>query len=329
MSLDLPELAKTIAAHGPVVRVLVAKVEGSVPREVGASMLVWADRDASPSQNSQVGTIGGGVLEFQAAKAARRMLANDTTSRLTLEPLGPALGQCCGGAVTLAYEVITAQSVHALRSSSNTSPYHMRKISAQAADQPPKMLLQQVQRHMATDAPQPTALSAGWLTEPFSHDRQPVWIYGAGHVGRALAQTLAPLPGFDVSLIDMSSDRLPDPLPDHTTALLSPNPADLVARAPKLTHHFVMTHSHPLDLEICHQLLLHPFASAGLIGSDSKWARFRKHLARLGHKPAHISSITCPIGDPALGKHPQAVAIGVAAVLLRQGTIAQSAKDVA
>ncbi|MBC7179561.1 MAG: XdhC family protein, partial [Roseovarius sp.] len=73
-----------------------------------------------------------------------------------------------------------------------------------------------------------------------------------------------------------------------------------------------------LDLELCHQLLRRPFASAGLIGSATKWARFRQRLAALGHTDAQISRISCPIGDPNLGKHPQAIALGVAAALLKE-----------
>ena len=61
----------------------------------------------------------------------------------------------------------------------------------------------------------------------------------------------------------------------------------------------------------------HDFAFAGLIGSATKWARFRSRLAALGHAPERIARITCPIGEPSLGKHPQAIALGVAAGLLR------------
>ncbi|MCY4180548.1 MAG: XdhC family protein, partial [Litoreibacter sp.] len=60
----------------------------------------------------------------------------------------------------------------------------------------------------------------------------------------------------------------------------------------------------------------HGFAEAGLIGSDTKWARFRRRLAALGHSDAQISRIRCPIGQKELGKHPQAIALGTAAALL-------------
>jgi xanthine dehydrogenase accessory factor len=94
-------------------------------------------------------------------------------------------------------------------------------------------------------------------------------------------------------------------------------PAALVRYAPRHADHLVLTRSHELDLQLCHALLLHGFASLGLIGSQTKVARFRSRLSSLGHTAAHISRIACPIGDPALGKHPQAIAVGVAAALIR------------
>ncbi|MGA1209563.1 MAG: XdhC family protein, partial [Gemmobacter sp.] len=69
-------------------------------------------------------------------------------------------------------------------------------------------------------------------------------------------------------------------------------------------------------LALCHGLIGRGFGFAGLIGSATKWARFRARLGALGHAPEAIARISCPIGDPALGKHPQAIAIGVAAELI-------------
>jgi xanthine dehydrogenase accessory factor len=98
---------------------------------------------------------------------------------------------------------------------------------------------------------------------------------------------------------------------------VSQNPADVVGYAPADAHHLVLTYSHALDLELCHQILSHSFEFAGLIGSATKWARFQKRLGNLGHSPAQIARITCPIGLPDLGKEPAAIALGVASELLR------------
>ncbi len=95
MSFDREALAAAIARHGRVARVVIATGAGSTPREPGTAMLVWSD--------GQSGTIGGGALEFQAVARAREALA--TGDRCDKVPLGPALGQCCGGAVVLVTEV--------------------------------------------------------------------------------------------------------------------------------------------------------------------------------------------------------------------------------
>jgi xanthine dehydrogenase accessory factor len=84
----------------------VSAARGSVPRETGTRMLVGAGQCA--------GTIGGGHLEWKAIAMAREMLAaDDPGPRTEHYPLGPALGQCCGGAVTLSYSVLDAAALAA------------------------------------------------------------------------------------------------------------------------------------------------------------------------------------------------------------------------
>ena len=84
---DVQALAAALVLAPRVVRVVLAEVKGSSPREVGAAMLVWPE--------GQSGTIGGGALEHQAAERARAMLAGGEALRFERVPLGPALGQCC------------------------------------------------------------------------------------------------------------------------------------------------------------------------------------------------------------------------------------------
>jgi xanthine dehydrogenase accessory factor len=163
-----------------------------------------------------------------------------------------------------------------------------------------------------------TTLVQGWLVEPVLRSRRALWVWGAGHVGRALVAVMAPLPGVAITWIDMAKDRFPAEVPPGVTVHAVADMAALVAKAPAMAEHLVLTYSHALDLELCHRLLQHGFADAGLIGSATKWARFRSRLAALGHSPAQIARIRCPIGDPLLGKHPQAIAVGVAAAFLRQ-----------
>ncbi len=233
------------------VTVSVTATKGSVPRDAGAMMRVWADH--------QDGTIGGGALEFEAARIARRMLAGSDKKMQRTVPLGPDLGHCCGGAVTLDF-------------------------SRDAVERDP--------------------------TEP------PLWIWGAGHVGRAIAGVIAPFEDRHITLIDTSADRMPDTLPANVSPLVAVDPVRAVVHAPKYADHLFLTYSHDIDLALCDSLLRHGFGSVGLIGSATKWARFRSRLASMGHRGEQIARIACPIGDPALGKHPQAIAISVAAALI-------------
>ncbi len=164
-------------------------------------------------------------------------------------------------------------------------------------------------------APRPQ-LVQGWFVEPVARPDRQLWLWGAGHVGRALVSVLAPLPGLAITWVDVGPERFPDALAENVRALPVADPALAVVLAPAEAEHLVLTFSHALDLELCHRLLTHGFAGAGLIGSATKWARFRSRLAALGHRPDQIARITCPIGNPALGKHPQAIAIGVASAFL-------------
>jgi xanthine dehydrogenase accessory factor len=160
-------------------------------------------------------------------------------------------------------------------------------------------------------------LVQGWLVEPVLEADRQVWIWGAGHVGRALVGVLAPLPGIAVTWVDVAAARFPDSVPKGVTVVPAGDPAVLADHAPVEAEHIIVTYSHALDLELCHRLLRRGFGSVGLIGSATKWARFRSRLGALGHSGEAIARIKCPIGDPGLGKHPQAIAVGVVAELLR------------
>ncbi|WP_417241864.1 xanthine dehydrogenase accessory protein XdhC [Celeribacter sp.] len=293
MSFDRAALARAIATHGPVARVVIAETHGSVPRETGAAMLVWHEN----GDLAQSGTIGGGALEYEAAKTAF------TAPRLSRIPLGPAMGQCCGGAVTLLTEVFT----------------DVTQIPEDVFARGPGDMPFGVTRALATaraTGTTPPDLIDGWMIEPVRPASRPLWVWGAGHVGRAIVTTLAPLPAFDITWVDTHADRFPADVPDGVSPLVATTPAGAVRHAPERAEHVILTYSHALDLELCHLLLGHGFADLGLIGSKTKWARFRSKLRTLGHLDTEIARICCPIGQPELGKHPQAIAVGVAARLL-------------
>ena len=295
---DLDALRTAIRQHGTVARVVIADVKGSSPREVGAAMLVWA--------GGQSGTIGGGALEFQAATRARAMLGAGG-ARLDHEALGPSLGQCCGGAVTLLTEVYDVQNLP------DAGDVIARAVEGSAMPLAAKRLIDRARGQGVMPAPQ---MVQGWMVEPVARPTRQLWVWGAGHVGRALVDVLAPLPGLAITWVDTAPERFPEALPDTARALPVPDPGLAVGLAPKDAEHLILTYSHALDLDLCHRLLNHGFSACGLIGSATKWARFRARLGALGHSAPSIARIDCPIGNPSLGKHPQAIAIGVASAFL-------------
>jgi xanthine dehydrogenase accessory factor len=147
--------------------------------------------------------------------------------------------------------------------------------------------------------------------------RDHVFLFGAGHVGKAIVGALAPLP-FRITWIDGRRDAFPPDTPPQVDKIESASPPGDVASAPPGTLYLVMTHSHPLDLEICAQVLRRDdFGFLGLIGSETKRARFASRLRAIGIAPHMLSRLTCPIGIPGIdGKEPAAIAVAVAAQLL-------------
>ena len=301
MTLCSDTLRAAIRAHGPVARVVVAATAGSAPREAGAAMLVW--------QAGQAGTIGGGTLEYRATARARAALARG--DRFDKLPLGPGLGQCCGGAVHLLTEVWDEVRLDRVAGAA-----HARPLPGTDGDMPLK-LAATLKAARAGQKPLRPAIVEGWFVEPVGPAAAPLWVWGAGHVGRAIVATLAPLPEFAITWVVNAPDRFPDTFAQGVTALPVPDMPAAMRLAPQDARHLILTFSHEIDLALCHAALGHGFTGCGLIGSATKWARFRGRLRQLGHQDAQISRIACPIGDTGLGKHPQAIAVGVAASLLK------------
>ncbi|QGX99720.1 xanthine dehydrogenase accessory protein XdhC [Roseovarius faecimaris] len=297
--IDFELLQRLVEAHEEVVRLVVADAKGSTPREIGVDMVVWKDGLHQ--------TIGGGRMEYDAIKRARRLLTEDRDQLIERQALGPGLGQCCGGSITIVFERFDAERLAAARKAAGKTGVFLRQVGP-GMQSPPKALL-------TPHSNEPLSFRRGWLAEPVWRARLPVYIYGAGHVGRALALALEPLPQFEVHLVDVRRDQFAD-LPESIHQTWEILPTDVLATAPDEAAHFIMTPEHDYDLELCHRLLSRSFGYAGLIGSETKWARFRARLIALGHAPKQIARITCPIGDKSLGKHPQEIAVGVVLNLL-------------
>jgi len=254
---------------GPAVLVTVSQARGSVPREEGAWMAVFAD--------AALGSIGGGHLEWNACRLAREHLAGagpDAAVRTWALPitLGPSLGQCCGGRLVLRFERVGAADAQAL---------------------------------------------AGRLRPALA----PLALFGGGHVGQAIVRALAPLP-FAVHWIDSRDDIFPAGLPAHVRTEHSEPVQGAVPALASGSRVLIMSFSHAEDLDIVAACLWRqrerldlPFI--GLIGSQTKWASFRRRLRERGFSEAELDHVTCPIGLPGIaGKQPGVIAASVVAQLL-------------
>ncbi|MEQ8286253.1 xanthine dehydrogenase accessory protein XdhC [Thalassospira sp.] len=343
MTLSLRHHIDLLTSPDPVMMVSVAAVKGSTPREVGAFMLITHDATA--------GTIGGGNLEHQVTrrvvdafakqmdgKSDAAMLPNAEIVRF---PLGPGLGQCCGGSVEVGFHLLDA-----------TQKTDLRDVLSEIACQPVSQSGRWVMLPVAGDAgglhiAASDSLQAGMLASGFGTERggivtingaetlclrleealTPMWIFGAGHVGQALVAALEPLP-FDVHLIDSRDDYLDGVKGENLHIHQSDKPQDEVADIPAGAHVLILTHNHALDFDICRAALMRgDLGFVGMIGSQTKRARFVRRLSDRGLGAAEIGRLTCPIGIQGItGKQPVVIAASVAAQVLsvREAQMAQN-----
>jgi xanthine dehydrogenase accessory factor len=319
-------------ASRAVVRVAVAAVRGSAPREPGACMLVGED--------SEDGTIGGGHLELLATGIARQML-NETAGghgHLDRFPLGATLGQCCGGIVELWFERFTSADLEFIEQALALRKNGLPLVLATSISRVPATRHRLLDSALATADAVATALlqenfggprailqretgaagSVDVLYERIDREATPLWLFGAGHVGKALAKIFADLP-LKLTWVDSREVIFPAQVPPQVRVAQYDVPADAVADAPANAMFLVLTHSHDMDFDICRAILERgEFAWAGLIGSKTKAARFVQRLRLRGFSSDCIARLTCPIGVGGIdSKLPAAIAVAVAAQVLQ------------
>ena len=227
-------------SEGPAILVEIEAVKGSSPREAGTFMLVSTTRIWE--------TIGGGQFEYMATDHARAMLDGRTEIDVLDIPLGPEIGQCCGGRTLLRFTKVTEAVADALIT-------RMRK----------------------------------------AEDQQPaIFVFGAGHVGKALANSLSLLP-MSVSVIETRREELVG-LPGTVSTHLKPMPEAMVKDIPAGGAVIIVTHDHALDFLIAKEALCRDdLAYIGMIGSKTKRATFANWLAREGHD-GPLGNLVLPIG---------------------------------
>ena len=244
------------------VLVEVADVKGSAPRDAGAWMLVARDMIFR--------TIGGGQLEYMAIDRARKILAGGRDSPMDV-PLGPEIGQCCGGRVAL----------------------NFRRVNRGLADE----LVSKVDAEIAT--------------------RPHVYVFGAGHVGDALADALSLTP-VRVVLVDTREAELMAVDAPGVETCLAAMPEQVVRSAPPSSAFIILTHDHALDFLIAAEALQRRDAVyVGMIGSKTKKATFKNWLNREFGSDELFEELICPVGGAVVkDKRPEVIAALAAAEVL-------------
>ncbi len=318
-----------IRQEGQCALVTIADVKGSAPREVGTKMLV--------SANQTYGTIGGGRLEWVITTQCRNALRGHANHPTYVDiPLGPELGQCCGGNVRIVVDVLTTLDLPTLAASDqelarsndvflvydlmrgNQTRRHICGRSWQSA-LPKLPTITGAPMASIGDVPllRDGANSTTTYVERLKDRTLKLWLFGAGHVGKALVDSTKHLP-FSITWIDSRKEVFPRSLPSNTRTLSSRSPAMMVASAPAAAAFLVMTHDHQQDYDICKQVLLrNDYTYLGLIGSATKRTRFEKRWHSQGLSQRMTQNLTCPIGLPNItGETPGEIAIATLAQLL-------------
>ncbi|ASV87645.1 xanthine dehydrogenase accessory protein XdhC [Ochrobactrum quorumnocens] len=240
----------------------VTDVRGSAPRDAGAWMLVARDMIFR--------TIGGGQLEYMAIDHARKILLGGRDSSMDV-PLGPEIGQCCGGRVGLSF----------------------RRVNRGLAEE----LIAKVDAEIST--------------------RPHVYVFGAGHVGDALAYSLSLTP-VRVILVDTREAELMAVDAPGVETCLAALPEQVVRSAPPGSAFIVLTHDHALDFLIVAEALQRGDAVyVGMIGSKTKKATFKTWLKREIGRDDLFNNLICPVGGTVVkDKRPEVIAALAAAEIL-------------
>ena len=331
----IDELADLCAADEAAVLVTVAGVRGSAPREIGAKMIVTA--------NETIGTIGGGQLEYQCTRVAVGLL-KETQLLLRSFPLGSSMGQCCGGVVEILFEPL-----------GNGMPAWLRDLKALHGQREPAVIATRISRSapskfvvtaerlfgVGEDDASPALVSGARAVldgvrkprrdvqlffEPVVGSDLNIAVFGAGHVGSAVVETLSRL---DCNIRWVDSRRaIFRQVSANVRSIEASQPALEVAAMPPGSFYLVMTHSHAIDFDVCDRILRREDARyCGLIGSRSKRRRFEKRFRQQGLPQHRIDTLVCPIGVSGIsGKKPAEIAVAAAAEILKVSSeAAQSA----
>jgi xanthine dehydrogenase accessory factor len=250
---------------------------GSTPRDAGTKMLITGD--------SQYDTIGGGHLEYKAIKKGRELLAmGESCQEMESFPLSSKLGQCCGGAVKILYEVMAC---------------HHQQVAIFGAGHVAQALVP-----ILAQLP----LQISWIDSREG-------IFGPSTEQKDTEQEHTE----QTSINDFSEKaRQIAASFSNVKTIADDAPVGVIKALPVGAWIIILTHNHQLDYELVEAALKHKNLNyIGMIGSSTKAKRFQTKLNYRGFSAEQISSLVSPIGELSItGKRPIEVAVSISAQLI-------------
>ncbi len=329
MTRDLLQAIAT--AKTPLALVTIVDVRGSAPRHAGSRMLVTPD-------GGSTGSVGGGHPEARALAACQECFAGGQTALLHIESRGVTIldpGGVCGGTSTVLIERVTELGTYrkiqerlacgerVLLIKEIRDGHESLEVVTALVDEAGKQIAgdfrdwdaETAARALFTGKPR-FDRDAGVFYDPLVPEEKLV-IFGAGHVGHALALAAVPL-GFRITVVDDRAELLgPNRFPPEVDTIHGEF-AQSIAELPldTSTYIVIVTRNHGLDLTCVRAVLPRKSRYVGVMGSARKTRMMVKQLHQEGFDPARIDALFTPVGMNIDAETPAELAISILAEIV-------------
>lgn len=333
-------IARFLAQGRSLVWIRIIKRSGSAPRSIGADCLLLDD-------DTLVGSIGGGLMEYEVLETARRIRAQRLPRVIHFDLMGKdadAAGMICGGMVDVLIDPLFPDDpdIVALFDATKNCilsgiPGTFISLVTAAGGCPPekavRMLVGPEEKTLGDmpggipSLPELSNLDAPALlrcaetgrvffAEPLK-STPVLLLFGAGHISSCLAP-MAKMVGYRVIVIDDRAEYAnADRFPDADEIYVMPF-AQAVRQCPAtdLTHAVIVTRGHSHDRLVLEAMLSRPHAYIGMIGSIKKRNAIYEALIQTGVSPETLSAVYSPIGLDIGAETPEEIAVSIIAELI-------------
>ena len=291
----------------------VARVRGSTPVPAGTKMLVG-------EQGRLLGSVGGGCVEADVIGAALDAQAHRRPALVTHHlnaDLAGDLGLSCGGTVDIFVEPLIADETYVrVLETAATAESGLVRTATDWTNGPVKTF-EQLARGRSGKEAAATLTRDGRFVEERLVLAPRVFVFGAGHVGSAIANA-ASAAGFRVIVIDDRAEYADPARFPNTTAVLAGDVAAALERYPLTVADAVViaTRGHRNDALILERVATSPAGYVGLLGSKRKKAVVTKGLAAAGVPLKRLQRVRVPVGLAIGAVMPEEIAVSVVAELI-------------